>query len=258
MKKARQLSVWALAAALSTAFLVQADSHTDKAPPNLADTWVVHVRHGHEGEFEAAFKAHVEARKAVGDPRAWQVYTPVVGEDFGHYVIRSCCFEWADQDAYDAWSLESNMGEHWNQNVHAHVKRYAHYLNLIDFENSHWPQDVKANFVGVTVWDVKPGGYGPMSAARVALSKAAKEHGWTRHWSWSESVGGQGALIIASPYKNYADMAPPEPSFFDFVSEKLGAEEAQKLFSEFSSNLSPGTYTVYRHRADLSMAPAEE
>lgn len=258
MKRASQLSAWTLAAALSTPFVINAQEAEAKSPPNLADTWIVHVANGNEGAFEAAFKAHVEARKAAGDPRAWQVYTPVIGDDFGYYVIRSCCFDWGDQDTYDAWSLESKMGEHWNENVHPHVDGYEHYINVLDFENSHWPADQAVNFVGVTVWDVKPGGYRAMEAARVAMSKAAKEHGWSRHWSWASGVGGSEAVILASPFANWAAMAPPEPGFAAFLAEKLGAEKAQQMMSDFSSNLRPGEYTVYRHRKDLSMAPAQE
>ncbi len=256
-KLTQLLGLWALAFAFCVPLALQAAEHEEKAPPPpLADLWIVHVKAGHTGEFETQFKAHLAVREEAGDPRAWQVFTPVVGEDMSHYAIRYCCNDWAGQDAYDAWSLEASaVQEHWNANVHPHVASYQHYLDLMDYQNSNWPDENPGwQYFGVTRWDVKPGGYAAMNAAREKMSQMAIEHEWPRHWSWINTIGGSGGVVLVSPHVNYASMAPPEQGFAAFAAEHMGEEEAGEVLSAFSSNLMNSSYTIYRHRKDLSMA----
>ncbi len=48
-------------------------------------------------------------------------------------------------------------------------------------------------------------------------------------------------------------MAPPEPSFFEFISEQVGsAEEASALFTKFGSGLAKEDMTVWMHDPSLS------
>lgn len=234
--------------------LSHADNH--ESPPNLADTWYVVVKPGHYDEFEAAFKAHLDKRAAAGDSREWDTFSPVLGGHMSHYVIRSCCFHWADQDSYTAWSMENSaLSDDWDANVDPHVEEYKHYLYALDFDNSHWAEDApEYNYFGVTRWTPKQGSGGSMSAAVEEISSLAKKANWPRYWSWSNRIGGKPNLTLVSPFENYADMAPPEPSFFERMSQELGGDEAaQEMFQRFSSNFEGSTYTVYVHRPDLSM-----
>ncbi len=59
-------------------------------------------------------------------------------------------------------------------------------------------------------------------------------------------------LAIVSSYDNYADMEPPEQSFFEYASEKLGAEEAGAMFSDFGNGFTDSDYTVWAFDEDLS------
>lgn len=46
-------------------------------------------------------------------------------------------------------------------------------------------------------------------------------------WLWHQRIGGNPRLMIVTPFENFAAMEPPQPSFFDFLSEHAGsAEEA--------------------------------
>jgi hypothetical protein len=64
--------------------------------------------------------------------------------------------------------------------------------------------------------------------------------------------------MLVSPYDSFADMAPPEQEFFDFVAEKLGSEEeAGKIFAAFSGGFTGSSYTIWQHRPDLSSPEME-
>ena len=75
---------------------------------------------------------------------------------------------------------------------------------------------------------------------------------------WMSRIGGGDKTILVSSFENFADMAPPEQSFFEFMTETVGAEEAGKILSDFSSGFSSSDYTVWEHIPDLSMPYPEE
>jgi hypothetical protein len=232
----------------------------DANPPNKADLWVIHVKTGMAAEFEAAFTAHLAFRAEKGEPRAWNTYTVAIGDDLGAYGIRFCCVHWADVDKYVAWSEESGVDAHWNENVDQYVDSYEHYFSTQDFKNSNWPEgDTKFTLFGVTTWQVKQGADRTMNEAKAKLSSLAKEHGWPRHWAWNSRIGGSSTLAIVSPYENYAGMEPPEKSFAEFLTEHMDSpEEAIELLGSFSKSFKSSEYTVYRLREDLSMPSGDE
>ena len=65
-------------------------------------------------------------------------------------------------------------------------------------------------------------------------------------------------IAIVSSYENYADMEPPEQSFFEFASEKLGAEEAGAMFSDFGNGFTDSEYTIWVRDESLSSPSADE
>ena len=84
-------------------FLLPAVSMAEDSPPPLAEMWMVTPKAGHGSEFYKALAEHMAFRSEHGDPREWQAYTPLLGDELNRVAIRSCCFSWADQDAYQAW-----------------------------------------------------------------------------------------------------------------------------------------------------------
>ncbi|MGJ8663397.1 MAG: hypothetical protein ACSHWU_07095 [Marinicella sp.] len=230
----------------------------EKAPTLLSDSWTITPKADHVADFEAAFKEHLAMRTEKGDTRHWDTYVAVTGDKLNSYIVRSCCKPWAEQDTYSKWSQET-LGNHFNETVNPFVESYAHNFTVIDTENSNWGDDVKANFVGVTYFATKVGKGKKMGEAIAEMSTVAKDNGWPRSWSWFYPVGGTGGVGLATPFENFADMAPMEESFYAFTKKHLKSEKkADKLFEKFNSTFSSAEYVIYRHRKDMSMAHDEE
>ncbi len=230
----------------------------DKAPTIISDSWTMTPKEGHAVQFEEALKAHLAIRTEKGDSRLWQTYVAVTGDKLDQYIVRSCCKSWAEQDSYRTWSNE-HLGKHFNETVHPHVKSYNHNFSVIDTENGHWGEDVDASYVGVTMFNLKPGKSASMSEAIKDMSTIAKDNNWPRNWSWFYPVGGSGGVGLATPYANFAAMAPMEESFYQFLTKHLKSEKkAEKMFKAFNSNIQSTHYTIYRMREDLSMSNEKE
>lgn len=222
---------------------------------NLADVWIMVPHEGKSAKFESAFNAHLKFRQKQQDPRIWKTYTPVVGRDISFYVVRSCCLNWADLDSYQQWSDKAKVLAHWNKNVAPFVSHYEHYFNELDFANSHWPESNDGmKYFAVTQYRVKMGKRGSIAEGKKTLSDYAKAMKWPYHWSWSDQIGGKEGLSLVIPYSNYADMAPPEESFYQAIVKHLKDEDkAKAIFKQWSGNFKSTDYTIYRVRPDLSM-----
>jgi hypothetical protein len=223
-------------------------------PADLADVWVMVPNAGQSTQFEAAFRKHLNYRKNNGDTRQWNTYTPVVGSDLNHYIVRFCCTKWAEVDRYVKVQEKGKMSDDWNNNVAKYIKRYEHYYARLDFANSNWPAKSDFNFFAVTRYQQKMGTAGSVSEGKKALSGYAKAMKWPYSWSWSEQIGGSGGLSLVIPYNDYAGMTPPEVSFYQAVGKHLGDEAKTKaLFDRWSDNFKATDYTVYKLRKDLAM-----
>ena len=232
-----------------------AQEEMDGPPGNIVEMWVIHA--SDPAAFETAIKAHMPIRKANNDPFDWQVFTNGTGDDLKVYYFRHCCFAWNDRDAYDTWEESAAaVNEDWGKNVDPHVASYEHHFEQIDFENSHWPDGSEpVKFVGVTSYRIKPDGWQAFNAAKDELSQIAINNGWAsdgRRWAWVWSVDGKPEVGLAIPYENYADMTDPDPSFFEFLSGQIGAEEAAAKFGAFTAATSGSRYDIYTYRPELS------
>lgn len=225
---------------------------------SMAEIWTVHVASNSVLAFEEAVKAHMAVRQEHGDPFHWETFIPHTGDDLFVYSFRTCCFAWADLDAYEKWAGDNpEVDAHWNENVHPHVTGYEHSYSEIDFANSHWPTEEEGpvRFVGVTTFKLKPGAEQAFNATKAELSQIALNNGWAddHHWAWVTSVNGKPRVGLVIPFSNYADMAPPEQSFAEFLSEQLGsAEAAGAKLAGFSEATYGSSYEIYTHRPDLS------
>ena len=255
MNKKPSMVVAAVIASILLPLAGLADSHEEPAP--LADVWIIAPKQGMEREFAAAMKEHIAMRAAKGDSRSYEGYRAILGDNINIFQFRSCCYQWADLDGYGAESEEKGFGEHWAQNVAQYVDHAHHYFERMDWENSHWPDGERTDgpYFGVTTWTIKMGaGSGPSEAMK-EMSRLAKEVGWSddNEWLWHSRVGGKPMLMIVNSNANYAEMAPPDKSFFEVVSEHMGSEEeAQAMFDKFSSGFTGSSYTIWMHDEDLS------
>ncbi len=228
-------------------------------PPPLAEEYLFTPKAGHLGEFLAAFKAHTDLRKEKGDPRKWQVYTSILGDEINNYAVRQCCFNWADLDSYSQWD-EANpeVLSHWLENVAPHVENMQHYYSDIDWSNSNWAADAGPfRYFTVNEWTVKDGHDTDFSVAKKTMSQIAINQGWAtadRNWIWTTQIGGRPLASIVAPHKNFADMAAGEETFFEFLSRHLGSKEAAgELMKKFSASTWGSKTTIWEHLPGLSM-----
>jgi len=239
-----------LLAQLPSAVLAQAPSG------NLEEMWIFTVKGGDQAAFEAAFKEQGSLREKHNDPRKWDVYVPATGGDLNRYAVRACCFAWADQDAYTAWTMQNGpVMEQWYSKVAPYVENAEHYFFEMDFANSHWPEDLTSpGMVGVTEFAIEAGKASQFHSARAELSQIAINQGWAaagRHWAWTDRIGGEPTAELVVPFSNYAAMQPGEQSIAGFLTEKLGAEGASALMEKLTSGVSGSSYTIWMLRPDL-------
>lgn len=238
--------------------LMPAVSSAQEATPPLAEIWMVTVKPGHGPEFNKALAEHMKLRSENGDPRDWQTYTPLLGEDLNRIGIRYCCFNWADLDSYREWGRNNRaIGEHFDKHVAPHADSYAHYFETMHWKNSHWAESAgDATLFAVTEFTVKPGHGAEFRAARDKLLQIALDQGWAseeRSWIWTSTIGGAEVEGIVIPYKNFADMDRDEDSFSRFLAKHLGDEGAAALMKQFAGSTTGSNYQIWEHQKDLSM-----
>ncbi|NIM70607.1 MAG: hypothetical protein GTN86_08305 [Xanthomonadales bacterium] len=250
------LTCLALLAAMTlpSALLAQED---EASQPPLASAWVMHPKEGQFAAMYAAALEHVKFRKQQGDSRSWMAFQPVIGDRIDKLAFRFCCFDWADQDAYAAEDLEKGLGDHWNATVDQYVADYEHYMVALDYENSHWNDEAGPwTYFAVTEFYLSPGKSAAFNAVKKEFMELASRHNWAdgqRYWSWATRIGGKPMASIATPHKNFADMAPPEQNFYQFLVEKEGQEATDKLYARLFETFKGTRYTIWRHIEELSV-----
>lgn len=254
MRTSKLLGMAAAAACLCLSSLASAEDMADDRKP-LTDVWLMVPKAGMELQFEESLKTHMAMRASQGDPREWNVYVPVMGSKMDAYQFRSCCHEFADQDRYVAFVTDKGFSDHWNETVHQYVASYQHFMERNDWKNSHMADGADHKYYGVTTWKLKENAGMGWEKAREKMSQIALENGWGKDhdWLWLTRIGGKPMLMVASGYADYADMEPPEQSFFEFVAEHMGSEEkAEEMFMKFGSAMASSDFTVWTERTDLS------
>jgi hypothetical protein len=228
----------------------------DKAA-NLVESWVFVVKPGHQAAFETAFRKHGELRKSSGEMRNWDVYTQEVGDALNTYAVRSCCFNWSDQDKNTDWNMSRpEIMEDWTANVQDHLESVSHYYYELDMANSVWGDSQSPHMVGVTEFAIASGKNAQFHAARAELSQVAINQGWAangKQWSWYDRIGGTPMSGLAIPFDNFAGMTAGEQSFSAFLASKMGEEKAAGLMEKFASSVSSSSYMIWVHRPDLSV-----
>ena len=253
--KLRKL-LWAfIALALPVAALAQDDEDA-----NLTDVWIFVPKADMVEEFRAGATKYMKWRQKQDDSRRYVAFVPVVGHNLKPIMYRACCFTWADQDTYTAEVVEKGYGEKFNEMIAPYVDHTHRYIEHIDRDNSHWTDDDKGPYFGVTSWSIGAGYQPEAYAARVRMSELAKD-GWasdSNQWLWVTRTGGGRVLAVVSPFSNWADMAPPEVSFRNFLIDKIGEDDTDALFEDFSSGKKKSDYTVWKMDDELSWPDDDE
>ena len=71
-------------------------------------------------------------------------------------------------------------------------------------------------------------------------------------------VGGDGGFGLAIPFENYADMAPLEESFAEFMGKHMKKKKLDAMFGDFRNGIESTHYTIYKHEKDMSMSMQKE
>ena len=98
-------------------------------------------------------------------------------------------------------------------------------------------------------------------AMKAKYAQMAKEHNWADgkiYWVWESHIGGEPVESLIAPFKDYADMAPPEPTFREFVVKTVGEEKADAMYAKFSATIADEDYTVWKLLTELSMTKDED
>jgi hypothetical protein len=222
-------------------------------PAPIAEYWVFTPNNGESAEFWKAFEAHINVRKEAGDPWAWGVYTPLLGDQMGRVSVRYCCFEWADVDAYRAWNEENpDVAKHWSDNVAPHVAKTEHYFTELGWNNSNW-NDGDYKYFGVTNFKLKPSAVAMFDTARDKMSQIALDNGWKGSWLWSTRVGGSPMESVVVPYTSFAEMQRDGESFFGFLARVLGSEDiAADILADFTEPVWGQDYQVWEYHPKFS------
>jgi len=241
------------------AFALPAVVQADDSPPPLAEMWLVTPKAGQAAEFREALAEHMAFRSEHGDPRTWEVYTPMLGDDLSRYGIRYCCFEWADQDSYEAWSEgATEVSKHFRETVAPLTEKWAHYFENINWGDSHWVEsETPYRFYAVTEFNIKPGHGRDFVAARNQMSQIALNQGWAtdqRPWIWASTIGGNSREAVIIPHLNYASFDRGEETFMDFLAKHMGTDQAAELLNRFATSASSTDFQIWEYREELSMS----
>ena len=223
-----------------------------KSPEVLAESWVMVPKQGKAEGLEKALKKHSAHRAKLKDPRSWNLYSQVLGDQLDVVIARSFGFTWSDMDTYQDWSNEKNPTKHFDKHVQPNIKNIGHYMSVIDTANSHWGPEVEYRYVGVSSYKIKSGHQGALEKDIKLFSDVAKSNNWPYNWSWAQGVSGEASLSLAIPYKNWAEMAPPEQEFSALMAKHMGSEEkAAEVFERWQSHFDSVDYDIYVLRTDL-------
>lgn len=84
-----------------------------KSPEIIAESWAMTPKSSKSGDFQVALKDHSKHRAELKDPRKWDLYSQILGNNMDTVIARSFGFTWADMDAYASWAQavggEGNM-----------------------------------------------------------------------------------------------------------------------------------------------------
>lgn len=227
----------------------------------LSRTWVVMPKRGMEAQFESALKAHAAFRMANKDPWDWSVFVYETGPKTGGYNIRSGGHSWADFDAYDAASsFQQAAMTHWNSTVAPLIGSIESMITQVDTTISRWPADWDAiNFVTSTTYRVRPATreqfFADVRTAHATLTAA----GWTNNYAWAMPVSGgtPGEVWIAGFHTNWADMAEPDPNFFQVMTKQLGEKKMKEWMDHFLGTFINASSETLRWRKDLGVTRSQ-
>jgi len=209
-----------------------------------------------DGQAKALEEAIVKYHHFMGTKEGsmrWQWYAVVSGEDTGKYIARTGGHNWADFDAEHDWDKES--GEKFTSLVQPHVAKTVITYTRTDDELGMWPDSMEGyEYFSVTQWHIKSGQSMAFNEGLKKIDATLKANGFPGYYRFIYNVsGGEGNTVtLVSPRKNFADMAPKEPSFMDIMNKAMGEEETKAFLAEWGNTYESGKNMLLHHMAEQS------
>jgi hypothetical protein len=219
----------------------------------LARVAVITAKDGHNQKLEEAI---VKYHHFMGDKEGamhYNWYSIETGEDTGKYIARSGGHNWADFDAKHDWNEEA--GAKFNEWVAPHIEDVVVTMTKTNQDIGIWPDSLEGyQYYSATVWYIKPGHNNAFWEGLKKIDGILKENDWPSYYSFIDTVsGGYGnSVMIVTPRKNFADMAPKEPSFMDIMNKVMGEEETEAFMSEWAMTYKSGNNMLLRYMPEQS------
>lgn len=201
---------------------------------------------------EAIVKYHHFMGTKKGAPR-YQWYSIETGEDTGKYIARTGGHNWADFDAEHDW--EDEAAAKFDSLVQPHIASVVVTFTRTNDEVGIWPESMEGyEYYSVTRWHIMPGKGDAFSEGLKKIDATLKAGGFPTYYRFIDSVsGGDGnTTMLVSPRKNFADMAPKEPTFMDIMNKAMGEEETAAFLADWGSTYKSGSNMLLRHMAEQS------
>lgn len=252
------LSVVVCSLLLVLAFAGPAAAQQEKGNVGFIVFVNVKAKAGHQAEFEAAAKAHMEEvhRKGNDDWR-WVAWQTITGPGSGTYGFGTFDHHWADFDnpkvsrEADEADAMARMGPH-TESVEA-----TYWVHLRDLSR---PGD-EAEFPleTVTIFQLHQGKDGDFRRLVAKARAAAEKTNRPVRVNWWELVNGgtHPTYALTIPRANWAAMAPPAQSFEAMLEEVYGREDAADMLKGFSKSVKSVSSEIIKTRPDLSYTPAK-
>jgi hypothetical protein len=225
----------------------------DEKNDGLAHVVLITAKDGHNKALEEAI---IKYHHFMGNKKgAWryQWYSIETGPDTGKYIARSGAHNWADFDAEHDWDKES--GEKFESLVEPHIASMEITITRNDEDLGIWPESLEGyQYFSVTRWHVLPGKGNAFNEGLKKIDATLKANGWPTYYSFINNVsGGKGnSVVLVSPRKSFADMAPQEPSFMDIMNKAMGEEETGAFMADWGSTFKSGQNFLLRHMPEQS------
>jgi hypothetical protein len=244
--------VAALAMLCSMSIAVAQD---DEKNDGLARVALITAKEGHNKALEEAIVKYHHFMGTKKGAMRYQWWSIVTGENTGKYLARSGDHNWADFDAEHEWQDEA--GKMFAEVVRPHIANaVVTIMGPYDDEIGMWPDSMEGyQYVSVTQWHIRPGHGSAFNEGLKKIDTTLKAGGFPGYYTFVNAVsGGNGnTVMLVSPKKNFADMAPKKPSFMDIMGEAMGGEDETKAFmSDWGGTFKSGQNMLLKYMAEQS------
>jgi hypothetical protein len=242
------------------AFAIVLPAVAQTAPKTIVRVFDVKVKNGAQQQFEEGVKKVRAWQKEHNYPLRSLTWSVISGERTGDYMIPNFAANWKDFDAVD--KLGPAMSKEIDTDVGPYVDSVvASYWESQPDLDANPPQagQTPPEFISVTTYFLKPGGAdGIENVIKQAKAAIEKTH-WpnkTEEWYMLENGGTGPQFLHIGWRKDWADFAPPEPSFVKMLSSVYGKAGSDALYKEFLKSVHTWRTEIYRYRPELSYIPA--